>query len=52
MVDSAVRPAVSPTVPPPISSADAQSSVRRPRTCSSLVDRTPATVLPAANAVT
>ncbi len=52
MVTAAVRPAVRPTAPRPISAAADQSSVRRPSARSSRADTRPATMLPAANAAT
>ena len=51
-VTSAMRPAVNPIVPAPITAADDQNSARRPSARSSRAEITPATRLPAANAAT
>ncbi len=51
-VTAAMRPAVNPIAPAPISAAADQNSVRRPSVRSSRAETTPATMLPAANAAT
>ena len=51
-VSGAIRPAVRPTAPAPISAAADQNSPRRPSARSSRAEVTPATRAPAANAAT